>query len=316
MIYFKLLLSLLGLFAICNVPVQSFIPAELVEDLLEDLGTEFIATLDKVSETLTHDDIIEYGISQSIADYFRDQVNGSLIQSSKYDDAYKSLKEVYYDYYGLWMCDLESEFLAHFVFRPNIAIVDLSSATKDNPYYHFDAERLKESNVIVMNVTSQIYQAFNEDDYPSARKFTGRVLHTIQDFYSHTNWVESGNTDINTKIGTDSFNQSYTFIDQTEADPCISNCTEIVVECTEFLNLINNISESLFNKTIQKCPIRYYRCFGNIQTTKLVSGYYGGQKLENGDSVPKPSNLNKCSHGGMLDPTSSTAAAGGINKDR
>ena len=35
----------------------------------------------------------------------------------------------------------------------------------------------------------------------------------------------------------------------------------------------------------------------------LLSGYYAGQKIEN-QAVTKPTNLDKCSHGGILDGSS------------
>ena len=48
---------------------------------------------------------------------------------------------------------------------------------------------------------------------------------------------------------------------------------------------------------------------------KLISGYYGGQKLPNGIPYSKPNKMGKCSHGGMFDKTVNEVAKGGINKD-
>jgi hypothetical protein len=48
---------------------------------------------------------------------------------------------------------------------------------------------------------------------------------------------------------------------------------------------------------------------------RLLSGYYGGQKLPNGTDYSKPNNTGKCSHGGMFDKTVNEVAKGGINKD-
>jgi hypothetical protein len=48
---------------------------------------------------------------------------------------------------------------------------------------------------------------------------------------------------------------------------------------------------------------------------KLISGYYGGQKLPNGIPYSKPKNMGKCSHGGMFDKTADEISKGGINKD-
>lgn len=62
--------------------------------------------------------------------------------------------------------------------------------------------------------------------------------------------------------------------------------------------------------------MNYYRCDGNILVNnKLISGYYGGQRLPNGILYSKPNNLGKCSHGGMFDKTADEVAKGGINKD-
>jgi hypothetical protein len=48
---------------------------------------------------------------------------------------------------------------------------------------------------------------------------------------------------------------------------------------------------------------------------KLISGYYGGQKLPNGIPYSKPNKMGKCSHGGMFDKTADEISKGGINKD-
>ena len=80
--------------------VNSFIPYAEIKSLVDELGSELISTLEKASDTVTHDDIIQYGLTQSVADYFRDKPNGTnLILTSKYDNSYKDIKEVYYDYY-------------------------------------------------------------------------------------------------------------------------------------------------------------------------------------------------------------------------
>jgi hypothetical protein len=50
-------------------------------------------------------------------------------------------------------------------------------------------------------------------------------------------------------------------------------------------------------------------------TNKLISGYYGGQKLPNDNDYSKPNISGKCSHGGMFDETVNQIARGGINND-
>ena len=295
--------------------VDAFIPSDLIESFLKKVGSNVYSTLDNVTDTITHDDIIERGLAQSIADFYYNQTNGSLLISpSKYGNEYNDIKAVFYDYFGLWLCDLDTSILSKTVFRPNVAIVDVLDDTKDNPYYHFDAERMREANVIVMNATNYIYGFLANKDYETARKLTARVLHIIQDFYSHSNWVENGNTNINDKIGTAAFD-SLLILNTTEANPCVNNCTQISVACSTFLDFFNAIYKLVFSKSFSSCPVIYYKCYGNLATNKLVSGYYGGQKLTDGTSVPKPTGLNKCSHGGIYDSTSTATAEGGINKD-
>ncbi|MBE8988348.1 hypothetical protein [Nostoc sp. LEGE 12450] len=56
---------------------------------------------------------------------------------------------------------------------------------------------LKQS--IIAKITS------SSPDGASARKDLGGALHTLQDFYAHTNWVELGNTVIDTRLGRSTF---------------------------------------------------------------------------------------------------------------
>lgn len=57
--------------------------------------------------------------------------------------------------------------------------------------------RLKQS--IIAKITS------SSPDGASARRDLGGAFHTLQDFYSHTNWVELGNTGIDTRLGRSTF---------------------------------------------------------------------------------------------------------------
>ena len=58
---------------------------------------------------------------------------------------------------------------------------------------HFDSEEIQAGqNRLVQlrqNIVTQILSGNNE----LAREETGRLFHTLQDFYSHSNWVENGN---------------------------------------------------------------------------------------------------------------------------
>jgi hypothetical protein len=112
-----------------------------------------------------------------------------------------------------------------------------------------------------------------------ARKKAGTLLHTLQDFYSHSNWIETGNNDPLSILGTEII-----------SDDNVAGANERTCEdCNTFL---------------------YYHCLNNLlNTNKLTSGYFSGQ------DVAKPVGDGKCSHGGILDKSRKIDAVGGINKD-
>ncbi len=83
-----------------------------------------------------------------------------------------------------------------------------------------------------------------------------------------------------------------------------------------------NVFASLVNKlglggSYVSCPLKYFNCTNNIKTSLITSGFYSGQKNQDGKPVDKPdqSTFTKCSHGGILDGSSFIKAEGGINKD-
>jgi hypothetical protein len=85
----------------------------------------------------------------------------------------------------------------------NAATDNTSSAALFHPERHFTNESFADSttrlvnlkNEIIMNLTS------NPPNGTKARELLGTALHTVQDFYSHSNWVELGNAGINTDLG-------------------------------------------------------------------------------------------------------------------
>jgi hypothetical protein len=196
------------------------------------------------------------------------------------------------------------------------------SSTKDLPYAHFDAETFIESNERVIYFKSQIKYDLNNNDYASARKKTGQILHTIQDFYSHSNWVESGAKDIKKNIGTAQFNKEkmVTINDSmicSDFNSTRQTCRLVQENCTTLVSVFGSLLDFIGLKgTLANCPLEYFNCTDNlIILDKLVSGYYSGQRLPNGKPYDKPNQLGKCSHGGILDGSSFVAAEGGINKD-
>ena len=276
-----------------------------------------------MSQTLVHEDIIYRGIIRSVTKYLQDQKTpGAMKVRNRHSNHiethyYKDPKHLYQDYYDKWICELELEFLIKTDFQRNVAVVDFDENTKDLPYAHFDAETFKESNQRVIEYTKRIYKHLDAKEYHQARKLTGQILHTIQDFYSHSNWVEMGNTHINSAIGSQEFNK-LAVASRSDNLTCVSNCTLTTVKCNIVVETLMFFLKSIakFENTHYTCPLRYFKCEGNIVALdRLVSGYYVHQKLPNDVGIEKPNNTMKCSHGGIVDSDSFKPAMGGINKD-
>ena len=81
------------------------------------------------------------------------------------------------------------------------------------------------------------------------------------------------------------------------------------------------ISKNLWQKlTLKHCPLEFYECKNNIRTEiiekgLLTSGYSINQRNEQGQAIFKPTDVEKCSHGSVMDTSSHFPAIGGINKD-
>lgn len=170
--------------------------------------------------------------------------------------------------------------------------VDNNPETKSNPMYHFDAERFIRGNNLLLTSQELILNSIRNEQYSIAREQLGTYLHTLQDFYSHSNWIEMGENNSYLLLGEiNAFNSSnVATINMSTCLNCDRPCKECPYEC------VNNILPSLNQEKI------------------FTSGYYVDES-EDGQPVPKPTNVLKCSHGNVVDKTSDIPALGGINKD-
>ncbi|MGA7933305.1 MAG: hypothetical protein WCA35_07140 [Kovacikia sp.] len=68
---------------------------------------------------------------------------------------------------------------------------------------HFDNEEFLAATTRLLNLKRYIIGQITSPspNGRNARIALGGALHTIQDFYAHTNWVEMGNTGIDTRLG-------------------------------------------------------------------------------------------------------------------
>ncbi|XP_016345063.1 von Willebrand factor A domain-containing protein 7-like [Sinocyclocheilus anshuiensis] len=142
--------------------------------------------------------------------------------------------------------------------------------------YHFHAEKFVDGKMLIIKGVEDITKDIRKNKFADARKKLGKILHTLQDFYSHSNWIELGNTK----------------------------------PCTALINSEENIpNPAKPNQETCECPTK--NCEGNIlkniiDENILTSGYFGIKKKPKG----------KCSHGGPGDITAGlTKSLDGINKD-
>ncbi|KAM9323903.1 von Willebrand factor A domain-containing protein 7 [Gastrophryne carolinensis] len=157
------------------------------------------------------------------------------------------------------------------------ANMDFLNGTRNDPIRHFDSERVIQGNRLVLRAREELVRTMNAKEYEGAREILGQILHALQDFYSHTNWVELGNTDVHPDLATPG--KDVSAIARVTDQTC-TDCTD--VSCQD------NIAA-----TIQKRHL-------------LTSGYYG---------VTPEKPQGKCSHGGPFDDSRQRSAQGGINKD-
>lgn len=144
--------------------------------------------------------------------------------------------------------------------------------------YHCDAENFNRCNFVITSNLSATVQQIREDRLDAARENFGTALHTLQDFYAHSNWIELGHNELHPLLGKP--------------------------------GTIGDISPSIYNGSTSDEPSCRELALGlscsrnNLITSLLTSGYYSGQDRS------RPAG--KCRHGGLLDLS---PGIGGIAKD-
>ncbi|XP_033478945.1 von Willebrand factor A domain-containing protein 7 [Epinephelus lanceolatus] len=173
--------------------------------------------------------------------------------------------------------------LSSVMFRTSIANMYFSNAKVDVVFalseeHHFDDETFQGGRDVITAGVAAVKASVKLENFVAGRWTLGRVLHTLQDFYSHSNWVELGNNaPYSTLIRPDQPLENLADL----STPTCKNCTGG--------NCENNLLPDL------------------LQQGLLTSGYF------NVFSSAKPAG--KCSHGGSFDRTSRQDPVGGISKD-
>ncbi|CAF4786367.1 unnamed protein product [Rotaria sp. Silwood1] len=274
----------------------------------------------QTSDSITHAEITQSGFIRCLARFFyetRIQLNSNsknavnqqeyFAQNHTIDGLYK-LAFPDYNRAQIELHSLPLKFILDSIMTHN-ALVDFDSDTQKLSAAHFDSEAFINGSRRILKLKQKILNDVRDTnkDLTNARELLGKLLHTLQDFYSHSNWIEMGKTTINDRIGV---NESIGSIADPNQPTCTSDgCTRITKKCTLW---------QLF--TLRTCPIVYYDCKNNIlpeinDQNLLTSGYLFNQFNENNELLNKPTNVKKCSHGSVSDDSSHIPAIGGINKD-
>lgn len=264
-----------------TAPSAGFIPTKLLEIAARALSFSF-------EDAITHEDMTRSAILDVAAEVLRDNPNPSdsqgssqrlSILSTDFDE--KGLITAYYGYHDHTRIG---------AFEDAVEAIEKGNSNTDSgeekklAAAHFDSEEFESGQNRLINLRHSIISSIMTGNVVKAREDTGRFLHALQDFYSHSNWIENGNRAPNPALGQP--NQRIGNV----ASPTQQTCVDCVKKGLIF---------------------KYYECNDNIvQSLKkqgtLTSGYVKGQ-------IPKP--YGKCSHGGVGDSTRNTFARGGINKD-
>lgn len=157
----------------------------------------------------------------------------------------------------------------------------------DNDQYssakHFDGENFADGQARINNLLGKAVLEVQSGNFSGARTSVGQALHTVQDFYAHSNWVELGHTSPSPELGRPGTISNV-------SPPSDAACVRVTATCNA----------------------------GNLITIHLTSGYYGGEDRK----ISAYGNVGKCRHGGFFDkgPAAdgtlpSTAILSGINKD-
>ncbi|XP_074528550.1 von Willebrand factor A domain-containing protein 7-like [Halichoeres trimaculatus] len=169
-------------------------------------------------------------------------------------------------------------------FRRAITSITLRNVRVDlryalNASFHFDEEMFLQGRGIITEGIEAIKASILQENYEAAREKLGEIFHSLQDFYSHSNWVELGMKFPNPNL--------------LRSDVSIGNLadeTRATCRNCDGDDCRNNILEDIIEEQV------------------LTSGYFSVVPL-----ASKPTG--KCSHGGAVDQTSIVEPTGGINKD-
>ncbi len=293
MIAAALIFFLMGTFVPLSV---AFIPTKLLAWSINGLNPP-------LREVSTHSDITKNALRQVSATLLSEHKRARRRNSRDGQQGILDEYSLVAKYYGSKrrLITREVQEATQAIVDANI-MVDLEDDTFLDAASHFDSEQFQAGQERLIKKRRNVVTQILSSNFAVARKECGQMLHGIQDFYSHSNWLENGNEEIYSVLGKPGKEISHVVDHRTQT---CNNCEN---GRTVFSIDILNSASMIF---------RPYSCHNNIlkdlkSNGTLTSGYSDQVRIK-GWTIPKP--LGKCSHGGFLDKCSSLQAQGGINKD-
>nr|XP_056701081.1 von Willebrand factor A domain-containing protein 7 [Euleptes europaea] len=228
--------------------------------------------------SVTHQDMTEEAVLSVTLRLFTEMPHpeGKRIREEDFEDRTLLADDIFAAFFGPKLSAKRFRGALAQVANANAAM-DFLNTTRDDPVLHFDSELIHSANAWLLQARKEVLQAVRSEQYGIAREKLGQLLHTLQDFYSHSNWVELGHRHIHPHL----LKPGREIKSIAEAD--IHTCSS----CS-FWTCEGNLLESLAAKGL------------------LTTGYYGTKPEK-----PK----GKCSHGGKFDDSRHRDPYGGINKD-
>ena len=284
--------------------VLGFVPATWLNWLVS--GNSFMFS----SGTITHPAMTENAILKLVRDVFLDNPHNDNEGSTQRIESLGSnidASSLVKAYYGQTQRSIRQnlERAIKSISDAN-ADVDLKSEEDKLAEAHFDAEQFQSGQNRLVMLRENVVSSIRMENFDLARQDTGRLLHTLQDFYSHSNWVENGNSDVYRVLGRPN----------ERPNPIAGKSLQTCTDCREDGIIILGRIIGFFRGTDN--AKHFYACSDNLhgflrESKILTSGYYTGSLDSNRQLIVKP--MQKCSHGGFLDSTSDVSSKGGINKD-
>ena len=247
---------------------------------------------------LTHKDITRNAILEVAADILKQHKR--LVTSNRYRNYRNDERRLIQTFHGSRQLGRVKQFRSAIgaITRANIR-VDLSRSAF-NAAAHFDSEEFREGQERLIEKRESIVSLVGSSNLHAARRECGEMLHTLQDFYSHSNWVENGNL------------HTYNLLGQpgTEISPVASKSMPTCIDCKE--------KPALFSRKYGRAYAKAYFCENNILGYLKDHGFLtSGYLINSGfNKSPLPARLyGKCSHGGFSNERIGRICRGGINKD-